>query len=85
MFVSGKVKEWRIILTWILPKHPDKVFEIPCAISSRLTLRLSSLTAAPKAGTLIGTWMMPKKDRANMVGMVLASAAPSMLPNSEKC
>jgi hypothetical protein len=58
------------------------VFEMPWAISSRFTSRLSSLTAAPRAGTLMGTCMMPKNERANMVGIVLTKAAPSMLPNS---
>lgn len=67
----------------MLPTNPDSVFEMPWAISSRLTSRLSSLTAAPRAGTLMGTWMIPKKERANMVGMQLASADTSMSQNSE--
>lgn len=59
------------------PRHPDNVFEIPCATSSLLTSTSSLLIETPSAGTLMGTWRTPKKVRASMAGIVEDNAAQS--------
>jgi len=56
------------------PHTPDNAFDSPCAISSRSTSTLSMPVDTPSAGTLMGTWRMPKKVSANIAGTVFRSA-----------
>ena len=61
-------------LTWILPQNPDNALEMPWAINSRSTSTSSTPVEKPRAGTLMGTCRTPKKVRANIAGIVPASA-----------